>query len=253
METWIRVKTKEQLEAVKESQVHMDHLILDAALVLAAPDLFARAAGTKFYLQLPDVLRQNQKEQIKALLKKVSACDGLVVKNLDELGLLLEMGAQEQFAIIGDAFLYAYNRDAISFYRELVPEMRFICSEELTDKEANSLMDDTEAFIYKVYGHQTVMITAQCFRKNSGVCRRTCGQTDLQDETGNILYAKNDCDLCHTLIYNGVPTSMLDKDTSEYANILYDFTVEDAETVKRILTLKQCSNYTRGHHLSPVD
>lgn len=253
MKTWIRVKTKEQLEAVKESQVRMDHLILDAAFVSAETEFDSLATETKVCLQLPDVLRQNQKEQIKSLLDKASACWGLVIKNLDELGLLLELGAEERFTLIGDAFLYAYNRDAIRFYRELVPEMRFICSEELTDKEANGLMDDKEIFIYKVYGYQTVMITAQCFRKNSGACRRTCGRTDLRDETGNILYAENDCDLCHTVIYNGVPTSMLDKDTSEYENILYDFTIEDAETVKRILTLKQCSNYTRGHHLSPVD
>ena len=249
METWIRVKTKEQLEAVRKSQVHIDHLILDAAVISTAPDLCALAAGAKIYLQMPDVLRQNKKEKIKTLLDKASSYDGLVVRNLDELGLLLERKAQDHFAIIGDAFLYAYNHDAIRFYRELVPDMKFICSEELTDKEAKELMDEKEAFIYKVYGYQTVMITAQCFRKNGGACK----QTDLRDETGNILYAENDCSLCHTVIYNGVPTSMLDKDTSEYANILYDFTIEDKETVKRILETKQCSSYTRGHHLSPVD
>lgn len=253
METWIRVKTKEQLAAVRNSQVRVDHLILDAAFVLAEPEFNSLAAEMKTYLQLPDVLRQNKKEAVKALLDKASACDGLVVKNLDELGLLLEMHAQERFAIIGDAFLYAYNRDAIRFYRELVPEMKFICSDELTDKEAKELMDDKEAFIYKVYGYQTVMITAQCVRKNRGACKQSCGRTDLRDETGNILYAENDCDLCHTVIYNGVPTSMLDKDTREDTNILYDFTIEETETVKRIFETKQCSSYTRGHHLSPVD
>ena len=264
METWIRIKRKEQLEAVRASQVRCDHLILDAAFVLAEREFNSLPAGTKTYLQLPDVLRQNKKEAVKALLDKAGACEGLVIKNLDELGLLLEMQAQERFAIIGDASLYAYNRDAIRFYRALVPEMKFICSEELTDREASELMNDKEAFIYKVYGYQTVMITAQCFRKNNGACvlakqnsvpeqnvRRK--RMDLRDETGNILYAENDCNLCHTVIYNGVPTSMLDKDMSEYTNILYDFTIEEAETVKRILETKQCSSYTRGHHLSPVD
>ena len=278
METWIRVKTKEQLEAVQQSQVRLEHLVLDAAFVLAEPDLDGAAAvrhfcreafgeDLKIYLQLPDVLRQNKKAQIKALLEKAlsgSWYDGLVVKNLDELGLVLEVQAQEPFAIVGDAFLYAYNRDALSFYRELVPDMKFICSEELTDKEEKELIDDKEAFIYKVYGYQTVMITAQCFRKNHGGCgqvtsdcaagrSRTCSRTALRDETGNILYAENDCSLCHTVIYNSVPTSMLDKISGEYENIFYDFTIEDAETVKNILTSGQCSTYTRGHHLTSVD
>ena len=109
MEIWVRVKTEEQLQAVLESQVHPKHLILDAALFSEAPDcvqmINRQAAETKVYLQL-------------------------VIKNLDELGLVLETRTQEQLEIIGDAFLYAYNNDALRFYRELIPEMKFIYSDE---------------------------------------------------------------------------------------------------------------------------
>ena len=266
MEIWVRVKTEEQLQAVLESQVHPKYLILDAALFSAAPHCVQmvnrQAAETKVYLQLPDVLRQNRKGKIEKLLEQASGCAGLVIKNLDELGLVLEKRMQEQLEIIGDAFLYAYNNDALRFYRELIPEMKFIYSDELTDKEAGDLAGDKNAFLYKVYGYQEVMITAQCFFKNSGNCLRSkqagsemaqSGRMTLRDETKNNLYAESFCDLCHTVIYNGVPTSMLDKIKEEYENLLYDFTIEDAETVKEILETKQCSTYTRGHHLTPID
>ena len=228
MEIWVRVKTEEQLQAVLESQVHPKHLILDAALFSAAPHCVQmvnrQAAETKVYLQLPDVLRQNRKGQIEKLLEQASG--------------------------------------SLRFYRELIPEMKFIYSDELTDKEAGDLAGDKNAFLYKVYGYQEVMITAQCFFKNNGNCMRSkqagsemaqSGRMTLRDETKNNLYAESFCDLCHTVIYNGVPTSMLDKIKEEYENLLYDFTIEDAETVKEILETKQCSTYTRGHHLTPID
>ncbi len=266
MEIWVRVKTEEQLQAVMESQVCPKYLILDATLFSVKQDcvqmINRQAADAKVYLQLPDVLRQNRKAQMEKLLEQAKDCAGLVIKNLDELGLILEKQMQEQFEIIGDAFLYAYNNDALRFYRELIPEMKFIYSDELTDKEAGSLTGDRTAFLYKIYGYQEVMITAQCFSKNTGNCMRLnlpgsetvqSGRMELRDETKNNLFAENSCDLCHTVIYNGVPTSMLDKITDEYENLLYDFTIEDAETVKEILETKQCSTYTRGHHLSPID
>lgn len=268
MEIWIRVKTKEQLTAILESQVKTDHLILDTAVFQETvcartsddlgqiPGLSMQTIRTmavaKIYLQFPDVLRQNRKEQIEKLLERAKDCDGLVIKNLDELGLVLKQQAQKQYTIIGDAFLYAYNKDAIRFYRELIPEMKFIYSDELTDKEAKELTDDKRIFLYKIYGYQPVMITAQCFRKNNGTCGKQ-DLTELRDETKNNLFAENICDLCHTVIYNGVPTSMLDKISNEYENLLYDFTIEDADTVKKVFSTKPCSVYTRGHHLSPVD
>ena len=112
MEIWVRVKTEEQLQAVLESQVHPKYLILDAALFSAAPHcvqmISRQAAETKVYLQLPDVLRQNRKGQIEKLLEQASGCAGIVIKNLDELGLVLEKRMQEQLEIIGDAFLMLF-------------------------------------------------------------------------------------------------------------------------------------------------
>ena len=123
MTTWIRVKTEEQLRAALESTIQFQCLIIDGA---CKTDLQAirqeTGADCKIYLQLPDVLRQKRKEQVRTLLQQAEGLDGLVIKNLDALGLILEEHAEQRFEIIADAFLYAYNRDALRFYRELIPD-----------------------------------------------------------------------------------------------------------------------------------
>ncbi|MBO4835395.1 MAG: hypothetical protein J5483_04710 [Lachnospiraceae bacterium] len=261
MTTWIRIKTEEQLRAALESNAQFRCLIIDHACKMDLQAIRQEiGADCKIYLQLPDVLRQKRKEQIQTLLQQAEGFDGLVIKNLDELGLILEAHADQRFEIIADAFLYAYNTDALQFYRDLIPNLRFMCSDELTDREAGVLAEHGEEFLYKVYGYQQVMITAQCFYKNYVGCDATEDLTDdrrhlltLRDEAGNDFYAVSECGQCYSVIYNGVPTSMLDKDTSEYENLLYDFTIENAEQVRQVLEENTCGAYTRGHHRMGVD
>ena len=253
MKTWIRIKTEEQLRAALESNVPFQCLIIDGASKADLQSIRQETgADCKIYLQLPDVLRQKRKEPVRTLLQQAEGFDGLVIKNLDELGLVLEEHAEQRFEIIADPFLYAYNKDAIRFYRELIPDLRFMYSDELTDREARQLADG----IYKIYGYQQVMITAQCFYKNYVGCDAGEGGRHLltlRDEGGNAFYAVSECGQCYSVIYNGVPTSMLDKDTSDYENILYDFTIEIAEQVRLVLEENTCGEYTRGHHRIGVD
>ena len=167
MTTWIRIKTEEQLQAALESTMQSQCLIIDGACKTDLQTIRQETgADCKIYLQLPDVLRQKRKEPVRTLLQHAEGFDGLVLKNLDELGLILEEHAEQRFEIIADAFLYAYNKDAIRFYRDLIPNLRFMYSDELTDREAGVLADG----IYKIYGYQQVMITAQCFYKNYVGC-----------------------------------------------------------------------------------
>ena len=257
MTTWIRVKTEEQLRAALESSVPFQCLVVDGACKADLQSIRQETgADCKIYLQLPDVLRQKRKEPVRTLLQQAEGFDGLVIKNLDELGLVLEEHADQRFEIIADPFLYAYNKDAIRFYRELIPDLRFMYSDELTDREASVLVESSDEFIYKVYGYQQVMITAQCFYKNYVGCDAGNGGRHLltlRDEGGNDFYAVSECGQCYSVIYNGVPTSMLDKDTSDYENILYDFTIENAEQVRLVLEENTCGAYTRGHHRIGVD
>ena len=272
MRNWIRIKTEEQLRAALESSKEFQCLIVDCAC-MAGNNAETGNAGKvdlrmlrqeigkhrdgqdcRLYLQLPDVLRQKRKELVQTLLRQAEGFDGLVIKNLDELGLVLEAGAGQRYEIIADAFLYAFNNESIRFYREQVPNLRFLYCDELTDREAGRLDGKKEDFIYKIYGYQPVMITAQCFYKNYYGCDRgKRAQVTLHDEAGNLFYAVSECGQCYSVIYNGVPTSMLDQNTDDYENILYDFTIETAEQVRQILEENTCGAYTRGHHRAGVD
>ena len=252
MRNWIRIKTEEQLQAALESGIQFQCLIIDCACEADPQTLRQRIdRDCRIYLQLPDVLRQKRKEQIQKLLQQAEGFDGLVIKNLDELGLVLEEHGDQKYEIIGDAFLYAYNKDAIRFYHDLLPNLILIRSDELTDREVGQITEG----IYKIYGYQQVMITAQCFYKNYVGCDPEGGRhlLTLRDEAGNVFYAVSECGQCYSVIYNGVPTSMLDKDTDEYEDILYDFTIENAKQVRQVLEEKTCGAYTRGHHRTGVD
>ena len=172
----------------------------------------------------------------------VSAC-GLVIRNLDELSLLIELGYQGP--VIGDAFLYACNTEAIRFYLEQFPKMQFLCSDELTDRELSAITDEGSdgscRWIYKIYGHQQLMTSAQCISRNYTSCKEK--MLCFRDEKGELFYALSDCSSCSSAVFYGKPTCMLDRQTEiPYRNLLVDFTVETAAQTERILQLLESAS-----------
>ena len=222
---YIRVKTEEQLEAVIEWG-RWDVLMIDAGLMKAAglehlmagqtadPDqqtenlMAGQAAGREIYIDLPDVLRESRSEKNRQILEESSKYTGIVIKNIDELGMVLESGFKGK--VIGDPFLYAFNNDALDQYLELLPGMMFIANDELTDRESAELKYG-DRMIHKIYGYQQLMITAQCLSKNHTGCREKI--ISFKDDKGNAFYSMSNCDQCYSVIYNGRPTSMLDKES----------------------------------------
>lgn len=57
----------------------------------------------------------------------------------------------------------------------------------------------------------------------------------LTDDIGNVFYVRNYCSDCYNVLYNGVPTSLLDEG-DELNDIMDDcyieFTIENADMVK---------------------
>lgn len=254
---YIRFKTRKQLETAAKWQYPCIWMA-DSAL---ADEVLAHAGKEQpFCLVLPDIARQSRAGYIREIIEKLPPQAGIVAKNLDELGMLKEAGYQGN--LIGDSFLYAYNPQALRFYLDLFPQMKFLCSDELTDRELASFADP-ERFIYKIYGYQQLMVSAQCISRNYTGCRekRLC----FRDEKGNPFFAVSDCANCCSLIYNGLPTSMLDKGPDlGYENLLLDFTMEDQREMQQILTrtedmlrgdTKALENrkITRGHHYTGID
>ena len=240
-EVIVRVKNKEQLAAVIDrSDV--------AGLILESGAFHVPETGKKIWAALPDVAREKKLEPIEKMIDK-GRNYGFLVRNFDEL----EMLKGYEGPVIGDSFLYAYNAEAIAFYRSLFPQMEFIAPDELTDSEMESLEQAAGIeFIYKVYGYQQLMITNQCMNRNYFACQEPC--VKFSDDKGNDFYMTSECGQCLDIVYNGLPTSMLDKDVRR-SKILYDFTLESAAEVTRILDegSSAVKSYTRGHHYKGID
>lgn len=248
---YIRVKTSGQLQAVRE---WMEQEGTSATLLAEYELAGAGIMQEGMYLCLPDAGRQSRISSIREMILALPCGAGVLVRNLDELGLLLETGFQGP--VIGDSFLYAYNSEALSFYEECFPGMQFILSDELTDRELEELIRKSalpsERFIYKAYGFQPLMITNQCLSRNYTDCRKK--ELRFTDQKGASFTAVSRCSQCTSVIYNGLCTYMLDR-TEEmgFSNILLDFTLESPGETTNILKGQVPGNYTRGHHYKGID
>ena len=281
-EIFIRVRNEEQLRAVKRCMDGIGScLILDGSLAasyMQGAELPA-PGSMRIFICMSEVLREKDADSSRKKYEKIieggrpENC-GFLVKNLDELGLLKAMDFKGP--LIGDAFLYAYNSEALAFYEAqndprcfrdssdaegIMPDiygqtqkdacsdgMLFIGSDELTDRELQEACRGREdRIIYKIYGHQQLMITKQCLIKNYLGCRKAKNRREkaessapsegilkLKDEAGEEFYFLSACEQCIGILYNARPTYMMDKmQDLRFAKVLLDLTIEnEAESCK---------------------
>ena len=238
---YLRVRTTQQLNtAISWGRAHA--LLLDGALAEAPvkdiPD------GVQQYVCLPDVARQSRLRRIENLLQSLPEGTGVVVRNLDELGMLQQMAYQG--TVIGDSFLYAYNSQAIAFYSELFPGMRFIGSDELTVQELRSLEVEKDRMILKVYGCQPLMISNQCLNRNYSECREQ--KRFFSGNRGEPFFVQSSCSQCYSTVFNGVCTWLGGRpELDAFENVLYDFTGETPGEMQAILEQGRPRALTRGH------
>lgn len=234
-----------------------------------------RELGFKVFIALPEVLRQRKLKTYSDMTAVINEFDGVMIRNLDELGYIIENGYKGP--VIADAGLYVYNDLACDFYRGHMENVSFVASQELTLDEIRDLSVEPAL---KIYGHQKVMVTANCISGNyqhGCADKKVDGTGDvlkLTDDMGNVFYVRNYCSDCYNVIYNGVPTSLLDRG-DELNGIMDDcyieFTVENADMVRNIMdhigknilgqelsdgrnTVKDpVKDYTRGHYYKGID
>lgn len=262
---YVSVKTMEQFRIVNNYEF-VRHIIIDYNIIREA-EVGKMNTEKKIYVAFPDILRENRKHDMKDLYFLSGMSDGIYVKNIDELGLLKEYGYKG--IVLLDSFLYAYNDEAICFYKDLFENVIFMGSVELTHQELKGLCADTAE---RLYGYQPVMITAQCFVNNymdgCGYNRRE--RFSFRDEKGNRFFSVNNCRDCYSVIYNGVPTDNMKQltnngnadITNEY---LIDFTIESGDQTKKVMDrLEQIHtgvydpvndemDYTRGHYIKGIE
>lgn len=192
-------------------------------------------AGKEYYLTLPYVLREGRLDnRIQAIREVGKSADGFVIRNLEELGYLKNLGLERK--AVGDYSLYSFN-DLSQNFLEDMGLLRTTVPLELNGKEIRRKECSRSEMI--VYGYYPMMISAQCVKKTCGTCDHQSGTVQLKDRYGNYFMTKSFCDFCYTVIYNSVPTSLWEETeqikSAGVQALRMNFTWENRKECKRLL------------------
>lgn len=196
----------------------------------------AHQAGKECYLALPHVFRMETVQWYERNWKQITdaGMDGYLVRNLEELSFLKEMGVPGSM-MQGDYHLYAYSNEAVCGWRRLSLH-RYTIPVELNRKELGAL--DCTGGEMIIYGYQPVMLSAQCLHKNTGGCDKTEGVCYLKDRYGNHFPVKNHCEDCYNVLYNICPLALFHQFRQIQAlhpgSVRLSFTVESGREAARI-------------------
>ena len=227
--------------------------------------------NTSVFIALPEIFRQKNLVEYADMLSDISDFDGVMIRNIDELGYLIEIGYKGD--VVADAGLYVYNDHAAAFFKNQIHNISFVSSAELTYNEIKNLSTDT---LLKIYGYQKVMVSANCISGNycGGCAHKTPQMMNLTDDMGNVFYVRNYCGECYNIMYNGVPTSILDRLDlihDSFTDAYIEFTVEDGEKTNKIMDYIEkniigldgieqdndvhapIKEYTRGHYFKGIE
>lgn len=227
--------------------------------------------NTSVFIALPEIFRQKNLVEYADMLSDVSDFDGVMIRNIDELGYLIEIGYKGD--VVADAGLYVYNDHAAAFYKNQIHNISFVSSAELTYNEIKNLSTNT---LLKIYGYQKVMVSANCISGNycGGCAQKSSQMMNLTDDMGNVFYVRNYCGECYNIMYNGVPTSILDRLDlihDSFTDAYIELTVEDGEKTNKIMDYIEkniiglddmeqdndvhapIKEYTRGHYFKGIE
>ncbi len=167
----------------------------------------AHGNGKTCYLALPHIFRRQSAEWYAKNWRQISGTevDGYLVRNLEELSFLQEMGVPSS-QIQGDSNLYVTSNEAVCGWR-MLSLSHYTLPVELNAKELQNLNCDGGEMI--LYGYQPMMLSAQCLHKNTKGCDKTEGVFYLKDRYGKLFPVKNHCEDCYNIIYNISPLSLI--------------------------------------------
>lgn len=214
----------------------------------------AHAAGKNIYFAMPYIFDSSMPE---TLMRKLDALmsfspDGYLIRNLDELGFIEEKGIPGKRIL--DAGLYTWNKAAIKQLEKLGADY-FTAPYELNKYELSERGFEKTEIV--AYGYYPVIISNNCLKQTTGKCAKETEPytiTKLHDRTGADFRAVNCCTYCYNIIYNSVPTWLLDEPAIYKADsIRLSFTTEPSMEIKSILKkffdgeLVPGKSITRGH------
>ena len=271
------VETKEQLEAVLEEKAIQGvycHISMfeKKQLWKEAFETMCQVneKGKEFYLALPYMLREGQlADEEQEFLKIAEQCEGFLVRNLEELGYLSKLGLLQK--AVTDYSVYAFNDNAKNTLDDW-GVLRTTVPLELNGKEIHARDNKNSEMI--IYGHYPMMISAQCIKKTCGKCDKNSSFVRLKDRYGKYFPIRTFCDFCYNVIYNSVPTGLLEEAPQifgeGFASLRLNFTGETKEEVKNLLDIfigtygqenknvkkknpKEMPEFTKGHFKRGVE
>lgn len=197
----------------------------------------ALQAGKEFYLAMPYMLREGRLDGCEDIFRNLGEdIHGFLVRNLEELGYLKELGLEEK--LVCDYSLYNFNDSAREFLNDLGVK-RTTVPLELNEREIRR-KDCRESELI-VYGYYPMMVSAQCLKKTCGSCDHKFGKVLLKDRYGQRFLTKCCCDFCYNVIYNSIPAGLL-KEAGEILEmdipvLRMNFTDEGYQETKEMLEL----------------
>lgn len=215
------------------------------------------------FLVLPPVLREENIDEAISFLQMMLADElsffGVVVRNLDELALLKWMGYRG--LIITDYSLYAMNGWAVRWLQNQHDAITVTLPVELNEKELVTVSEEICYAQWVTYGHQQLMISAQCVLNTIRGCDKSQKSLLLKDRYKKLFFVKCICKYCYNLIYNGCPTVLFDVGTDVLKKRVTQrlhFTVESREQTEQVIyAFLSESPYegerTRGHYKRGVE
>ena len=248
-------------ESVKRVYVELHEAIADDFYMVRK----LKSAGKEIYFALPSIFREKDREKIISYLYRAkSEADGWLVRQM-ELALLLRKEFPND-AMILDASVYNMNGRAKRFLKAHTNSM-LTAPVELNYSELKALgCSDVELI---VYGHQSLMVSAQCIIKNQSGCKKQPKMVQLTDRQHKHFYVYNECEFCYNKIYNGLPTILFDKKKEliqlNPASLRMHFTMESAIEMRHILDTYEAiwddrwsgktilKEFTRGHFTRGIE
>lgn len=264
----VLVEEMKQLSFVLK-QPEVKRIYLDI-LKVTKEDIYAvKKAGKEVYLALPYILRMDLAQQLETTISEFKGAnpDGYLARNLEEICFLRKLGI-DGARIQTDYGIYVFSNEARNALKEWNIE-QFTLPVELNRGELSELNCDMGEMI--LYGHQPLMISAQCLHKNTVGCDKKAGVFHLKDRYGKLFPAKNICNACYNVIYNTSPLVLMHH-FSELQRIApksvrLSFTIENENQMTQVFSLyrqaflekKKVSpeqyfkDYTNGHFKRGVE
>ena len=225
--------------------------------------------GLEMYLSLPHIVRGEMPEGFLETAGEwlSRGMKGFLVRNLESYGMMKRAGF-EKFCVL-DASMYAWNNEAVSFWKE-EGVMRNTVPFELNEGELRHRDNRDSEMI--VYGYIPLMVSAQCVQKNLYGCRKEESGAWLKDRYGKEFYASCECrpwktentkekTPCYNIIYNSIPYGLLGeaRQIKELGieKIRLSFTIEETDEALKICRdfvsayrkgkKVSAGEYTKGH------